>query len=52
MKLLIIQMLTAAIIATIIGAAFWLMEWNALFGWVYVWTLIGITLNLGRRLDR
>lgn len=52
MRQLLIEMLAAAIIATIIGAAFWLMEWNTLFGWVYVWTLTGITLNIGRRLDR
>jgi hypothetical protein len=52
MKQLAIEMIGAAIIALIIGAAFWLMDWNYLFGFVYVWVLIGITLSIGKRLDR
>jgi hypothetical protein len=52
MKQLLIEMIGAAIIATILGAAFWIMEWNTLFGWVYVWVLIGITLSIGKRLDK
>jgi hypothetical protein len=52
MKQLLIEMLGAAIIATIVGAAFWIMDWNGLVGWVYVWVLIGITLSIGKKLDR
>lgn len=52
MKQLAIEMIGAAIIALIIGAAFWLMEWNYLFGFTYVWVLIGITLSIGKKLDR
>jgi hypothetical protein len=52
MKQLAIEMIGAAIIAVIIGAAFWLMEWNYLFGFTYVWVLIGITLSIGKRLDK
>jgi len=42
MKQLAIEMIGAAIIATIVGAAFWIMDWNGFIGWVYVWVLIGI----------
>lgn len=52
MRQLLTEMLVAAIIATIIGAAFWLMDWNYLFGFTYVWALIGITLSIGKKLDR
>lgn len=52
MRQLLIEMLGAAIIATIVGAAFWIMDWNGLAGWAYVWVLIGITLSIGKRLDR
>lgn len=52
MKQLAIEMLFAAIIATIVGAAFWIMDWNYLFGWTYVWVLIGLTLTIGKKLDR
>ena len=52
MRQLAIEMIGAAIIATIVGAAFWIMDWNGLAGWTYVWVLIGITLSIGKRLDR
>jgi hypothetical protein len=52
MKQLAIEMIGAAIIATIVGAAFWIMDWNGFIGWVYVWVLIGITLSIGKKLDR
>jgi hypothetical protein len=52
MRQLLTEMLFAAIIATIVGAAFWIMDWNGLFGWVYVWVLIGLTLSIGKKLDR
>jgi hypothetical protein len=52
MKQLAIEMIGAAIIATIVGAAFWIMDWNGLVGWAYVWVLIGITLSIGKKLDR
>jgi hypothetical protein len=52
MKQLLVEMIGAAIIAVIVGAAFWLMDWNYLFGFVYVWVLIGITLSIGKRLDK
>jgi hypothetical protein len=52
MKRLATDMLFAAIVATILGAAFWIMEWNYLVGWTYVWVLIGISISIGKRLDR
>ena len=52
MKQLIIEMIGAVIIALIVSAAFWLMEWNYLFGFTYVWVLIGLTLTIGKKLDR
>lgn len=52
MQKLIIEMMASAIIATIIGGAFWIMEWNTLIGWTYVWVLIGISMSIGKRLDR
>jgi len=52
MKQLATDMLFAAIVATILGAAFWIMEWNYLVGWCYVWVLIGISISIGKRLDR
>jgi hypothetical protein len=52
MKQLATDMLFAAIVATILGAAFWIMEWNYLVGWTYVWVLIGISISIGKRLDR
>lgn len=52
MKQLLTDMIFAAIVATILGAAFWIMEWNTLVGWAYVWVLIGLILSIGKKLDR
>jgi hypothetical protein len=49
---LFLEMAVAAFIGLIISAAFWLMDWNYLFGFTYVWVLIGITLSIGKKLDR
>lgn len=52
MKQLAIEMIGAAIIAVLISATLWLTEWNAWFGYAYTFALIGITLSIGKRLDK
>ena len=52
MRKIITEMLAVAIIAVLISATLWLTEWNAWFGYAYTFALIGITLSIGKKLDR
>jgi hypothetical protein len=47
-----LELIGSMIIGFIIGAAFWIMDWNYYVGFVYVWVLIFITLSIGKKLDR
>lgn len=52
MKRIITEMIAVAIIATLLSASLWLTEWNALIGYAYTFALIGISLSIGRKLDK
>jgi hypothetical protein len=45
-------LLVGAIAGLIFGAAFWIMEWNYIFGAIYVFVLMALILTGIRKMEK